>query len=96
VEKKDSHAIPGQSGDQLQKLLAADRIESGGRLVEQEHAGFFDERLGEADLLDHPRGERAKPPVGDGSQAEQLDQLLDATLARRSVEPEHGAEVSEN
>jgi hypothetical protein len=49
--EQNRHAVVlRQANDQLEKLLAAERIESGGRLVEQQHARLVDERLGETDF----------------------------------------------
>ena len=59
VEQVGGHqhrdAERAEAGDERQHLLAAERIEAGGRLVEQHQLGIADERLGELGALAHAR-----------------------------------------
>ena len=48
-----------EAGDEVEHLLAAERVEAGGRLVEQHQLGVADERLGELGPLPHAGGEAA-------------------------------------
>ena len=53
-----AHAGPGttDAGDQIPELSARERIDTGGRLVEDEQVRIVDQRAAEAELLLHPTG----------------------------------------
>jgi hypothetical protein len=58
---------PRMSLDQLPELAARQRIDAGGRLVEDQQVGVVDERAAEAELLFHAAGELAGRAVGKGA-----------------------------
>ena len=51
VRAEDDRVIAGELLDQLARFDDLLRVEAGGRLVEDQHVGVVDERLGEADAL---------------------------------------------
>ena len=67
-----------QALDDALDLDAADGVEPGHRLVEQHELRVVDERLGDADPLQHAFGVLAEMRVGRGEQADVAQQLLDA------------------
>ena len=88
----DGLAAPGQRQDQILDLAAADGVEAGGRLVEDDQVGVVDERLGQADAALHALGELADRPRPGLAQADHFEQLLGAVLA---LVPGQAEEVAE-
>ena len=62
--EEDGRALAVQLLDLLPDRLAADRVEAGGRLVEEEHPRLVDQRRGEVEPAPHPARVGADPPVG--------------------------------
>ena len=60
-------------------LFAAQRVEAGGRLVEQHQFGIADDRLGELRALPHAGGEpadRAEPGLVEADEVEDVGRAL--------------------
>ena len=74
--------------DDALDLDAADRVEPGHRLVEQHELGVVDERLGDADALQHALGVLAQVRVGGALQTDVPEQGLDALAPAARVEAE--------
>ena len=55
------HALGQQADDQLPEVLARDRVDAGGRLVEQQQARAMDQRAGQPQLLFHARPKAGRP-----------------------------------
>jgi hypothetical protein len=53
VRREEDGGAAAQAGDHLEDVAATERVESAGRLVEQEEARRADERLGHAQPLPH-------------------------------------------
>ncbi len=83
-----------QALDDALDLDAADRVEPGHRLVEQHELGVVDERLGDADALQHALGVLAQVRVGGALQADVPEQGLDALAPAARVEAEQPARRS--
>ena len=76
--------------DLLPDRLAADRVEAGGRLVEEEHAGLVDERGGEVEPALHPARVGADAAVGGLRQPDPAEQRVGAPVALGAVEAVEG------
>ena len=75
-------------------LDAADRVEPGHRLVEQDERRVVDEGLGDADALQHALRVLAQLHVAGVAQADVPQQVLDAPLPRRPGRARRGASRS--
>ena len=64
-----------EPGDEHQHLFAAERIEAGGRLVEQHQFRVADQRLGELRALPHARGEPADRPEPGLVEADEVEDV---------------------
>ena len=82
--EEHGRALGVQLRDLLPDRLAADRVEAGRRLVEEEHLGLVDERRGEVEPAAHPARVGADPPVGGALEPDAVEQRLGA-LARPSA-----------
>jgi hypothetical protein len=63
------HRIARQLRQQLPEPQPLLRIQSGGRLVEDQQVRGAEQRLGDPDTLPHPTRQRAHPPAGDTFQS---------------------------
>ena len=72
---------PGQRQDQVLDFAAADGVQAGGRLVEDNQFGIVDQGLGQADAALHALGEFADHAGADGAQADHFQKLLGAAAA---------------
>ena len=88
--EEDRGALVVERPHLLPDRLAADRVEAGGRLVEEEHAGFVDERGGEVESALHPAGVAADAAVGGGDEVDPLEQGVGAAPALGGREPLQG------
>ena len=79
--EEDGRALVVQRPHLLPDRLAADRVEAGGRLVEEEDAGLVDQRRGEVEAALHPARVAADPAVGRRGQVDPLEQIVGAPLA---------------
>ena len=75
-ERRDAEA--GEPADEGEHLLAADRVEAGGGLVEQHHLRVGDDGLGQLRALAHARREAADRPEPSLVQADEVEHLRGA------------------
>jgi hypothetical protein len=76
----DQHRPAGVAGEAEQELahaVAGVRVETGGRLVEDQQRRLVDQRLGDLDPGLLTRGEVPHPALAEVAEVEQLDQLAD-------------------
>ena len=69
------HAFIGQRLHHAPQVLAADRVDTHARLVQQQHLRPRHERTGKAQLLLHAAGELAGQAFGEGSEPREVQQL---------------------
>ena len=79
---------PGQGQDQVLDLATANGIEPGGRFVQDNQIGIVNQCLGQADAAGHALGKFAHGPVLGVLEPRHLEELINATLARRAAEVE--------
>ncbi len=79
-------ALGSEAQNDVADLLAADRVETAHRLVEEDHLGVVHQRLGDAHPLQHALRVGAKPRVGRVLEAHPLEQLVHASCAPRRLE----------
>ena len=91
---QDAHARPvgPDAVDQLPELAARQRIDAGGRLVEDQQVGVVDQGADQAELLLHAAGQLAGRPVGEAPQPDAVQQLGDAALGLGTAEAEQPGE----
>ena len=80
-------AARAQLADDVAHEQAAERIEARRRLVEEDERGLVEQRLGEADALQHALAVAAQLAVGGVEQVDAREQLVDARLERRARSP---------
>ena len=81
--KEDRHAFVARQIDQVApEAVAGDRVDAGGRLVEDQHLGTVQDRDGQLKALFLPQGQTFGPAVRDAEQIEPLEHFLNA---RRSA-----------
>ena len=90
-EQHGHAALLGHSPDELQEIVASQRVEPGRRLVEQQHLRIVDQRLGKPDLLAHAGGELTEPLIANGDQLELFEQCVDPLFKCWTGKAEHGA-----
>ena len=81
--EEDGGAFVVQPPHLLPDRLAADRVEAGGRLVEEEDARLVDQRRGKVEAPLHPARVGADPAVGGGGEVDPLQQVIGAPAALR-------------
>ena len=65
---------------------SARRIDSGGRFVQDDKSRFLDERLSEADALQHAFGVTAEAAIARAGQADEREQFIDAAPQARAAQ----------
>ena len=95
AEQHRCPAVVGESPDEAQNLLDAGRVDSDGGLVEHDNIGVPDERVGDAQSLAHAAGVGAGRPVGSVGQADVAEEIADAVLGLRRIEPVEPCGVAE-
>jgi hypothetical protein len=88
----DRGAAGGQVADHLPHLLPARRVQTGGRLVEEQHVRGENQAGGDVEPAAHAAGERLRRLVGRLGQAELLEQFVGALPGRRLADVEQPAE----
>ena len=88
--EEDGRAFFVQLPHLLPDRLAADRVEAGGRLVEEEDARFVDQRRGEVEAALHPARVGADPAVGGVAQADPVEQAVGALAPAGGRQPLQG------
>ena len=81
-----------EAGHQVEHLLAAERVEPGGGLVEQHQLGVGDERLGQLGALAHAGGEAADGPEAGLVEPDEVEDVGRALAGRPGREPAELAE----
>ena len=87
--QEDRRAVVVQGLDLLPDRLAADRVEAGGRLVEEEDSRLVDERGRQVEPAAHPARVGADAPIGRVVDVNPVEQRVGALLAlgaRKSVQ----------
>ena len=79
--EEDGGALVVERPHLLPDRLAADRVEAGGRLVEEEHPRLVDQRRGEVEAALHPARVGADAAVGGRDEVDPLEQVVGAALA---------------
>ncbi len=99
VEQVGGHqhgdAERAEPGDEVEHLLAAERVEAGGGLVEQHELRIADERLGQLGPLAHAGGEpadRAEAGLVETDQVEHVGRPLAGRLGREPTELAEGGD----
>ncbi|CAN0627283.1 protein of unknown function [Burkholderia multivorans] len=96
VGSRDDHAHAAMLGaqivDERPELAARQRIDAGGRFIEDQQVGIVHERAAQAELLLHPARQLARRPVRKRRKAGGIEKTLDACRARTRVEPEQTRE----
>ena len=83
--QEDRDAALAQLVDQLVDIARGDRIETGGRLVEEQHLGLAEQRPGQGDPLAETLGERAAGIAGPLGQLDRPQRPLDARARVRHL-----------
>ncbi len=96
VSGGDQHAhafaARADTADQLPELVARQRVDAGGRLVEDQQVGIVDQRAAQPELLLHAAGQLARRTLGERRQPGALQQVGDAPLALGLVVAEQPTE----
>ena len=82
--EQDALAQGAEVADRVPGLPPRGRVEAGRRLVEEDELGVADEREGEIEPAQLTAGERAHPRVALLGQADEVDHLVGAAVARGS------------
>ena len=93
--QQDRLAAAAELDDEVLDLAAADGVQAGGRLVEDEQVGVVDEGLGQADAAGHALGILADGAARARGQADHLQEHLDALAALAAGDLEEPAVVVE-
>ena len=96
-----AHAWPAgpEAVDEVPELTARQRVDAGGRLVEDQERRVVDQRAAEAELLLHPPRELAGWPIPEPGQAGAREKLVDppgALLPRLAEQPAEEVHVLDN
>ena len=92
---ENRHAFRGQLVKDAPEVAARNRIDAGGRLIQQDHLGPMNERADQAELLLHAAGKFAGQPLAELAHARGLQQLRGAVFAlRRSHSEQIGVEAN--
>ena len=93
--EEDGASAIAQRQDEISHLAAAQRIEAGHRLVEKHDLGIVDERLRDADALNHPFRKLAKRQAPFAGHANLIEQRRHTPAPLRAVVAEQAGEVIE-
>ena len=85
--QEDRRALRLQMTDLAPQRRAARRVETGGRLVEEQHPRAMHERHREVEPATHPARVGAEPPVGRVHQFDALEQLVGADARLAPAQP---------
>ena len=85
-------ALRANARDQLPELVARQRVDAGGWLVEDQQVGVVDQRAAQAQLLLHAAGQLARRTLAEGRHTGAAQQVVDASLAFGSVLTEQATE----
>ena len=83
ARQQDGHPpLAHEPSQQLQHLDDAERVDRRGRLVEDQHVGILDQRVGDAETLEHAARVGVGPVVGAIGQPDLLEDLVDGRLGQ--------------
>ena len=85
-------AILANAGDQFPELVARQRVDASGGLIEDQQVGVVDQRAAQAELLFHAAGELARRAFGEGGQAGTVGEVGDTPLALLGILAEQPTE----
>ena len=77
----------GQSADRLERFIDLNRIEAGGRFIENQNRRIGNEGIGETDPLPIPLGQCRKQTPSDFPHAAAFEAFLDAGRAPGMIDP---------
>ena len=78
--------------DQFPELAARQRIDAGGRLVQDQQIGIVNQRAAQAELLPHAARQLLRRPICKGRQPGAVQQFRDPPVALVAGLPEQAAE----
>jgi hypothetical protein len=78
--EEDRHAAPAELVDQLVDLAGGDRVQAGGRLVQEQQLRVAEQRPGQGDPLAEPFGQGAAGIVGPVGQVDGPQRAADAIV----------------
>jgi hypothetical protein len=88
AREQDRHpALLDEGAEQLEDLRDAEGVDRRRRLIEDEHIRVLDQRVGDAEALDHAAGVGLDPVVGAVGQADLLEHRIDRLVHLGLVEP---------
>jgi hypothetical protein len=81
--REDAHAgaLRAHAIDQVPKLSARQRIDSGRRLIENEEVGIVDEGTADSKLLPHAAGELSGEPISKLAKAGAIEEFANTPVA---------------
>ena len=80
--EEDRHAVVTRQADQiLPEGIAGDRVDTGGRLVENQHLGPVQDRDGKLKTLFHAERQAFGPAVRNAEQTEPFEHFLNPSLS---------------
>src|SRR3954465_11355911 len=89
----------GEAVDEVQERGAGERVDAGGRLVEDEQVRIVDQRAAQAELLLHAPRQLAGRPLAERHQIGAREQIVDPPLALRlglAEQPPEEIDILEN
>ena len=95
--EQDGRAVTDQVAQHVPQIAAAPRIETGGRLVEEQHGRVGHQAGGEIELAAHAAGEVLRQPIGGVFEVEPLEELVglaSGDTLGQAVEPADHHEVA--
>jgi hypothetical protein len=95
-EQDGQATLMGQAPKQVEHLDHADRVDGGRRLIEDEQVGILDQRIGDAQPLEHAPRIRLDERIGPIAQTDLDEDLVDGRLgdiARDAIESSRIAQV---
>ena len=75
---EDGAALGREAAEKLADPADAVGVEAVHRLVEEQNSRIAEQRAGDAETLTHPEGEATDPLVGNGSEPDEVEDLIDA------------------
>ena len=78
-------ALADEAAEQVQHLDHAQRVDRGRRLVEDQDVGILDQRVGDAEPLEHAPRVGVDPVIGPGGQPDLVEDLVDRRLGELAL-----------
>ena len=81
AREQDGHVpVADERSEQIEDLGDAERVDRGRRLIEDQNVGILDERIGDAEALEHAARVGVGAVVGARRQADLLEDLVDRVV----------------